>query len=320
MGWLTRHRAMPRSPRTPLRPRGQHTRRRHTRRPAARSAGRWLRHPVRPGTPASKGRYIAGVCAAFGRATNTDPVLWRVVLPVLTVVGGLGGLLYLLGWLLIPAEGDTASPFEALIGRGHSSTSKAWTIVLSVVALSFLIGGFTSGPGSRFLLFAAVIGGAVLLVTSRDPRSGWRRPDPSRPAVAPRPGRRRSRRPGTGHAADARRRGRPRTVAPVRPAPRCPPPRRPTRPPFAPHGPFQPAGTFDHIGHHADRADASRPGRRRCRRRRRRAEAAPGPARDPVRGRAGASACWARCDAANAGAIPVAGLLRGGARRDRRRA
>ena len=30
-----------------------------------------------------KGRYLAGVCAAIGRATNTDPVLWRVLLAVL---------------------------------------------------------------------------------------------------------------------------------------------------------------------------------------------------------------------------------------------
>jgi phage shock protein PspC (stress-responsive transcriptional regulator) len=190
-----------------------------------------------------EGRYIAGVCAALGRATNTDPVLWRVVLPVLTVVGGLGGLLYLLGWVLIPAEGDTASPFEALIGRGHSSTSKAWTIVLSVVALSFLIGGFTSGPGSRFLLFAAVIGGAVLLITSRDPRSGWRRPDPSRPAFTPptwTPATPPAWSPATPPSAA------PWSAAAVAGATGTEMPAAETayQAPFAPHGPFQPAGTF----------------------------------------------------------------------------
>ena len=42
---------------------------------------------------------LAGVCGAFGRATNTDPVLWRVVLVVLTIFGGIGVLAYLVGWL-----------------------------------------------------------------------------------------------------------------------------------------------------------------------------------------------------------------------------
>ena len=37
-------------------------------------------------------------------------MLWRVALPVLTVLGGFGIVIYLLGWLLIPAEGDTGSP------------------------------------------------------------------------------------------------------------------------------------------------------------------------------------------------------------------
>jgi phage shock protein PspC (stress-responsive transcriptional regulator) len=41
---------------------------------------------VRPVT----GRNFAGVCAAVGRATNTDPILWRVLFAVLTLFGGSG--------------------------------------------------------------------------------------------------------------------------------------------------------------------------------------------------------------------------------------
>jgi phage shock protein PspC (stress-responsive transcriptional regulator) len=127
------------------------------------------------------GRYIAGVCGALGRATNTDPVLWRVLLPVLTVVGLLGGLIYLLGWLLIPSEGDSASPFEALIGRRHSSMSKGWTLALSILTALIATGGFAIGNGGRFLVFVAIIGGAVLLVISRNPRAGW----PQQPTTQP---------------------------------------------------------------------------------------------------------------------------------------
>lgn len=129
---------------------------------------------VRP----THGRYIAGVCAALGRATNTDPVLWRVALPVLTVLGGLGGLLYIIGWLLIPAEGDTGSPLEALVGRGMSSTSRGVTIALAVLASFGLISGLTDGIGGRFLVLAAIIGGLVLFTTSRNnPTPPWRRAD-----------------------------------------------------------------------------------------------------------------------------------------------
>ena len=71
---------------------------------------------VRP----AKGRYIAGVCAALGRATNTDPVLWRVLLGVLSFFSGVGILIYLIGWLMIPSEGDTASPIESLLGDAAS--------------------------------------------------------------------------------------------------------------------------------------------------------------------------------------------------------
>ncbi|MEV5695805.1 PspC domain-containing protein, partial [Micromonospora globbae] len=80
------------------------------------------------------GRYLAGVCAAIGRATNTDPVLWRVLLAVLGFFGGVGILVYIAAWLIIPGEGDSASPIESMLGRGRSSMSPVTVIVLSIVA------------------------------------------------------------------------------------------------------------------------------------------------------------------------------------------
>jgi phage shock protein PspC (stress-responsive transcriptional regulator) len=170
------------------------------------------------------GRYIAGVCAALGRATNTDPVLWRVALPVLIVVGGLGALLYLVGWLLIPSEGDSASPFEALLGRGHSSTTRELALVLSIVVVFVAIGGFTGGPGGRLLLFAAVVAGVVLLVTSRDAQAGWSSRSASRPPWTPPPGST----PG-GPAPGS---------MPGAPTPPGPTPPGPIQAPFAPYGPY----------------------------------------------------------------------------------
>ena len=110
-----------------------------------------------------QGRYVAGVCGALARATNTDPVLWRVLLAVLGILSGVGVLLYLIGWLIIPAEGDSASPIESLLGKGRSGMSPLAVVLLGTAAvLSF---GFIVQDGMRAaLLAAAVILGAVLLI------------------------------------------------------------------------------------------------------------------------------------------------------------
>ncbi|WP_319463836.1 PspC domain-containing protein [Micromonospora sp. RTP1Z1] len=114
-----------------------------------------------------EGRYLAGVCAAIGRATNTDPVLWRVLLAVLGFFGGIGILIYVAAWLIIPGEGDTASPVESMLGRGRSSMSPVTVIVLSIlVAVSF---GYIVTDAFRAVLLGAaiLIGGALLLNRDR---------------------------------------------------------------------------------------------------------------------------------------------------------
>ena len=159
-----------------------------------------------------QGRYIAGVSGALGRATNTDPVLWRVLLAVLGFFGGVGVLIYLLGWLLIPAENDSASPIESLLGRGRSGMKPLSIVLLGGAAV--LTFAFVVNDGFRAALLAvAVIVGAALLLKrnhstaapagsvppgpgtgSRPPRSGPRRPPPaSRPVRRPRPHRPRNR-------------------------------------------------------------------------------------------------------------------------------
>jgi phage shock protein PspC (stress-responsive transcriptional regulator) len=124
-----------------------------------------------------QGRYVAGVGAALGRATRTDPVLWRVVLAVLVCFGGVGALLYLLAWLLTPEEGDDASPAESLLGRGHSSTSPVITVVLGLVATALLV--FVLPRALYVVLGGAVVLAALILIK--------RPPVPTTPPVAPPP-------------------------------------------------------------------------------------------------------------------------------------
>ena len=54
-------------------------------------------------------RMIAGVCAGFARYLNVDVTILRIVLAVLTAVGGAGVPLYIAAWLLIPEDGHDQS-------------------------------------------------------------------------------------------------------------------------------------------------------------------------------------------------------------------
>ncbi|RSM51212.1 hypothetical protein DMB66_42515 [Actinoplanes sp. ATCC 53533] len=132
----------------------------------------------------TRGRYVAGVAGAIGNATNTDPVLWRVLLAVLGFFGGVGVLIYLVGWLLIPAEGDTASPIESLLGRGRSTTAPLSIVLLGgAAALTF---AFIVRDGFRATLLAAAVlicGGLLLRRNSRNNASATA----SAPGAAPGP-------------------------------------------------------------------------------------------------------------------------------------
>ena len=104
-------------------------------------------------------RVIAGVCAAVARHTGTDPVLWRVVTVVLAIFGGTGLVLYLLGWLLIPAVGEERSVLERWLHRDSPLTPVTIGIVAVVTAL--LVAGADDGDA---LLALVVLGGIGYLV------------------------------------------------------------------------------------------------------------------------------------------------------------
>ena len=109
------------------------------------------------------GRNLAGVCAAIGRSTGTDPVLWRVLLAVLSLAGGIGLLAYFVGWVLIPSEGDTASPLEAMLGRGQSGTSPVIVLVVGAIVVLTVAYGIADGHRSALIGTATIVGIAYLL-------------------------------------------------------------------------------------------------------------------------------------------------------------
>jgi phage shock protein PspC (stress-responsive transcriptional regulator) len=87
-------------------------------------------------------RYIAGVCGGLARYLNVDPVVVRVIVAALTVVGGVGIVLYGAAWLLAPEEGSDQSMLESHLPASPRVRVLGW-IVAGVIAAIAVIG---SGP------------------------------------------------------------------------------------------------------------------------------------------------------------------------------
>ncbi|HEY8458297.1 MAG TPA: PspC domain-containing protein [Actinopolymorphaceae bacterium] len=49
-------------------------------------------------------RMIAGVCGGIGRYVGLDPVVVRLGMVVLALVWGLGLVIYLAAWIIVPEE------------------------------------------------------------------------------------------------------------------------------------------------------------------------------------------------------------------------
>jgi|SRR5271165_4396391 len=81
------------------------------------TAGREAITPTRsmPLFRPAQDRMVAGVAAGVASYLGVDVTVVRIILAVLTVIGGAGIPLYLAGWLLIPDEGATQSIASELI-------------------------------------------------------------------------------------------------------------------------------------------------------------------------------------------------------------
>jgi len=67
---------------------------------------------------ARKGRLLAGVCAGIAEYAGIDVTVIRLLFVVLGVVtAGVGVLIYLAGWIVIPEEGEDQSIAESMIKK-----------------------------------------------------------------------------------------------------------------------------------------------------------------------------------------------------------
>ena len=65
-----------------------------------------------------EGRMIAGVCAGVGEFFGIDANIVRIVFAVLTVFSaGAAALVYLVGWVIVPEEGESGSIAENYLNK-----------------------------------------------------------------------------------------------------------------------------------------------------------------------------------------------------------
>ncbi|MEU7164857.1 PspC domain-containing protein [Streptomyces morookaense] len=89
-------------------------------------------------------KLVSGLCGGLARYFDLDPVVFRVVLGVLAVTGGLGLIVYGFAWLLIPLEGEEENEARRMLsGRveGPALTAVLCALVGSGLFLSMLNNG-----------------------------------------------------------------------------------------------------------------------------------------------------------------------------------
>ncbi|MCU1483631.1 MAG: hypothetical protein JWN67_377, partial [Actinomycetia bacterium] len=127
---------------------------------------------------------VAGVCGGLADYTGIDPVVFRVVLAVATIMGGTGLLAYAIAWLVIPEAQDGPSHAESFLHERH--LPRIGLVGIGIVAL-IIAGSMRSwgwghdwGGGGFGLIVLLAVG--LWFWTRHDP-GALRPPAPPRPAA-----------------------------------------------------------------------------------------------------------------------------------------
>lgn len=146
----------------------------------------------------SDDRMIAGACAGVARHLGIDPVVVRVAVAVLTILGGAGLILYVAAWVFVPsddAERSVAADWFNLDRNEPQVRTIALTVAAVVAALSALGDAAWDGWGNNGgwpVLPVLVVVLVLLAVRSRrqDRRAAaaWTPPPGTPGAPVPPPG------------------------------------------------------------------------------------------------------------------------------------
>ncbi|MGW3242859.1 PspC domain-containing protein [Streptomyces sp. NPDC001070] len=111
-----------------------------------------------------KPKVIAGVCEGAGRYFDIDPVIFRIVLGVLALTGGLGLVAYGLAWLLVPMEGagENAESEAHRLLSGRVEGTALTAVLVALVGCGLFLSMLGSGGNLAFSLgLLAAFAGAV---------------------------------------------------------------------------------------------------------------------------------------------------------------
>ena len=133
---------------------------------SAQSTNGPLRRPI-------QGRAFAGVAAGLGERFDISPTWFRVAFVLMTVFGGIGVVLYALGWLLIPEQGsDDPIIAQWLSGFDTSNTGMVVGVVLVGVAAVILASSLHLISGQFVFAAILLVVGVLLYRGDLDRRSG----------------------------------------------------------------------------------------------------------------------------------------------------
>ena len=126
-----------------------------------------------------EGRWLAGVAAGLGLRFGVPVWIVRVVFALLCFAGGLGALLYVAGWLLIPREGETDAIVQGWLGTGQA---RRWVGVI-LVGFAVIILATETGLIRGDLAFAVVLIGLGVMLYRGDLSRGDRQQDSAPPTA-----------------------------------------------------------------------------------------------------------------------------------------
>jgi phage shock protein PspC (stress-responsive transcriptional regulator) len=111
---------------------------------------------------APRQKVVAGVCGGLGRYCEVDPVIFRIVIGVLSVTGGIGLIFYGFAWLLIPSEDEEENEARRLLS-GRVEGAALTAVLLALIGCGLFLSMLSNGGTLAFaaLLSLAVAGSAV---------------------------------------------------------------------------------------------------------------------------------------------------------------
>ncbi|MFI9204800.1 PspC domain-containing protein [Streptomyces sp. NPDC053048] len=114
-------------------------------------------------------KMVSGVCGGLGRFFDMDPVVFRVVLGVLAVTGGLGLIAYGFAWLLIPLEGEDENEARRMLS-GRVEGAALTAVLCALVGCGLFLSMLNNSDVMSFALMLTIaISGAAYWSRHRQP-------------------------------------------------------------------------------------------------------------------------------------------------------